>query len=226
MKLCMFHPVDRPLERGWVGRIDGDHVTHLAAQTLEAYFTGGGTAREHAVYPIDAVRLLAPVLHPPSVRVFDDESSFWFSNPAAIVGPGAALASEDRPLAVLPRLVGVVGGDGRVGGFTLLAEWRRPHEAPPKDRDFALGLGPLVLTSDAFADAVTGSVRVEREERMQSALSPFDWAAACKLAARGTALRTGDLLAAPAWGVVEPVPPGARVEVEADVVGTLRQEVR
>jgi hypothetical protein len=222
----MFHPVDRPMERGWVGRIDDDHVTHLAAQTLEAYFTGGGTAREHAVYPLDAVRLLAPVLRPPSVRVFDDESSFWFSNPAAIVGPDAAVASEDRPLAVLPRLVGVVGVDGRIGGFTMLAEWRRPHEAPPKDRDFALGLGPVVVTADVLTDAVTGSVRVDREERLHAGVAPFDWASACKLAARGTALRAGDLLAAPAWGVVEAVPPSTHVEVETDGVGALRQAVQ
>jgi hypothetical protein len=31
----MFHPVGHYLERGWVGRIDGDRVTHLAAQTLQ-----------------------------------------------------------------------------------------------------------------------------------------------------------------------------------------------
>jgi hypothetical protein len=66
----MFHPLDRPMERGWVGRIDGDHVFHLAAQTLQSLFTGGGTAREHAVYPLGDVRLLAPVLHP-RLRVFE-----------------------------------------------------------------------------------------------------------------------------------------------------------
>ena len=47
----MFHPLDHPLERGWVGRIEGERVIHLAAQTLQSFFTGGGTAREHAEYP-------------------------------------------------------------------------------------------------------------------------------------------------------------------------------
>ena len=47
----MFHPVGHPMERGWVGRVDGDRVVHLAAQTLQSFFTGGGTAREHAQYP-------------------------------------------------------------------------------------------------------------------------------------------------------------------------------
>ena len=100
----MFHPVDHPMKRGWVGRIDGEHVIQLAAQTLQAFFTGGGSAREHAVYPLDGVRLLASVLHPPSVRVFDDQRSFAFGNSAAIVGPDAgnsggcdaAAPAEDR----------------------------------------------------------------------------------------------------------------------------------
>ena len=65
-------PVGHPLERGWVGRIDGDRVLQLAAQTLQSFFTGGGTAREHAEYPLHDVVLLAPVLHPPSVRLFDE----------------------------------------------------------------------------------------------------------------------------------------------------------
>ena len=68
----MFHPVGHPLERGWVGRVDGERVLQLAAQTLQSFFTGGGTAREHAEYPLNDVVLLAPVLHPPSIRLFDD----------------------------------------------------------------------------------------------------------------------------------------------------------
>ncbi len=87
----MFHPVGHPMERGWVGRIDGDRVIHLAAQTLQSFFLGGGRAREHAEYALAEVELLAPVLHPPSVRIFDDERSFEFANPAAIVGPGATI---------------------------------------------------------------------------------------------------------------------------------------
>ena len=69
MKLCMFSPLEHDV-RGWPGRIEGDRVIQLAAQTLEAYFTGGGNAREHAEYALDEVRLLAPVQRPPSVRDF------------------------------------------------------------------------------------------------------------------------------------------------------------
>ena len=71
MRLCMFHPNDNPMERGWVGRIDGDRVLHLAAQTLQSFFLGGGGAREHAEYPLADVTLLVPVQYPPTVRVFD-----------------------------------------------------------------------------------------------------------------------------------------------------------
>ena len=48
----MFHPAGMPLERGWVGRIEGEEVVHLASQTLQHLFTGGGTARDHARYPL------------------------------------------------------------------------------------------------------------------------------------------------------------------------------
>ena len=69
MKLCMFTPVEHEV-RGWPGRVEGDRVIQLAAQTLEAFFTGGGRAREHAEYPLAEVRFLAPVRRPPSVRDF------------------------------------------------------------------------------------------------------------------------------------------------------------
>ena len=35
MRLCLFTPLNRPV-RGWVGAIEGDHVVHLAAQSLGA----------------------------------------------------------------------------------------------------------------------------------------------------------------------------------------------
>src|SRR5213080_4133446 len=105
----MFTPLELDLERGWPGRIDGDIVIQLAAQTLQAFFTGGGTAREHAEYALADVVFRPPVLHPPSVRDFMafeqhvktaraqrgaevpkewyEVPVFYFSNPAAIFGP-------------------------------------------------------------------------------------------------------------------------------------------
>src|SRR3989442_12705968 len=84
----MFTPKELGLERGWPGRIDGDTVIQLAAQTLQAFFTGGAQAREHAEYPLADVVFRAPVLHPPSVRIFGEDNDFVFANPAAIKAVG------------------------------------------------------------------------------------------------------------------------------------------
>jgi hypothetical protein len=220
----MFHPVDHPMERGWVGRIDGDRVVQLAAQTLEAYFTGGGTAREHAVYPLGAVRLLAPVLHPPSVRVFDDEMSFGFANPAAIVGPDAALDAEGEALAILPRVAAVIGTAAAIGGFTGFVEWRRPSVAPPKDRDFALALGPVVVTPEDLDSPLSVVVRAEGDG-LEAEAPAFDWERARQLAARGTTLRPGDILAGPAVLNSVAVVTGGPVEVELGSIGVFRQRI-
>jgi hypothetical protein len=209
----MFHPVGHPLERGWVGRIDGDRVVQLAAQTLQSFFTGGGTAREHAEYPLAEVVLLAPVLHPPSVRIFDDPTSFVFANPAAIVGPGAEVEPSDTVsqggLAVFTRRAAVIGAEGAIGGFTGLAEWCAPGLRPPKDRDFALGLGPVVVTRDDH----------------EAAGSDFDWSTAVELAGAGTVLYPGDLLAGPVLAERNGIEPGARVSLEVEGIGTLEQRV-
>jgi len=223
------------MERGWVGRIDGQRVIHLAAQTLQSFFTGGGSAREHAEYPLADVRLLAPVLHPPAVRVFEDQTSFAFANPAAIVGPGARVASSSSRsasnsllqgrLTLAPRVAGVIGADGALAGFTAFAEWRDPAWAAPKDRDFALGLGPLVVTPDELdPDGVEAVVRVDGSEHLRSRFDDFDWEAARDHAAAGTTLRPGDLLAGPSLGLVT-IESGDVVELEIEEIGVLEHTV-
>jgi len=206
----MFHPVGHPMERGWVGRIDGDRVIQLAAQTLQSFFTGGGTAREHAEYPLADVVLLAPVLHPPSVRLFDDQETFAFGNPAAVVGPGASITPPNKSLLqglrVLSRPAALLGMGGEIGGYTVMGEWRADGVRPPKDRDFALGLGPVVVTPD---EATPGG---------------FDWDAAAAFAATGTVLYPGDLLAGPAVESRE-VAPDAAVQLEIEGIGVLEQQV-
>jgi hypothetical protein len=222
MRLCMFHPVGHPMERGWVGRIDDGRVVHLAAQTLQSFFTGGGSAREHAEYPREDVRLLAPVLHPPAVRVFDASGSFAFANPAAIVGPGERIpVSPAGRLLLVPRLAAVIGAEGAVAGFTAFAEWRDPARTPPKDRDFALGLGPSVCTADALdPDGLGAIVRVDGRLAESGAFVGFDWPGAAALAAERTELRPGDLLAGPGLGVVE-VAAGGAAELEVEGIGVL-----
>jgi hypothetical protein len=218
----MFCQVDHPMERGWVGRIDGEHVIHLAAQTLQSFFTGGGSAREHAVYPLASVRLLAPVLHPPAVRIFEDQHSFAFANPAAIVGPDAEIPSGGQVAALLPRIAAVIGAAGALAGFTAFADWRRPGLEPPKDRDFALGLGPVVVTQDELdPDGLEAVVRVDGVEHLHGSLSEFDWEAAHDHVAEGTVLRPGDLIAGPTAGDVDGLAQGS-VDLEVEGIGVLR----
>jgi hypothetical protein len=211
------------MERGWVGRIEDEHVVHLAAQTLQAFFTGGGSAREHAVYPLAEVRLLAPVLHPPAVRVFDDQGSFAFANPAAIVAPGASVQAD----AVLPRPAAVIGADGALAGFTAFADWRRTERTPPKDRDFAHGLGPVVVTPDDLDPGTLETVvRVDGEELLRAGPVAFEWAAARALAAEGTRLCPGDLLVGPAAGRVAIAPGSSAVDLDVAAIGVLHHELR
>lgn len=225
MKLCMFHPVDRPMERGWVGRIDGDRVVHLAAQTLQSFFTGGGSAREHDVYALSDMRLLPPVLHPPSIRIFDEQGGCAFANPAAIVGPGATIDRRGDSLRLLPRLAAVIGAEGHAAAFTVFAEWRDPRRPPPKDRDFAFGLGPVAVTTDEFEpDGQSVSVRADGVERTSAAFGGFDWKAAIVLAAEGTKLYPGDVIAGPAAGELSGVSAGS-VEVVVEGIGVLEQAV-
>jgi fumarylacetoacetate (FAA) hydrolase len=147
VKLCMFTPLELGLERGWPGRIEGDRVVQLAAQTLEAFFTGGGTAREHAEYPLAEVALRPPVARPPSVRDFYafeqhvrtaraarglevpkewyEQPVFYFSNPTAICGPDAEVAYPEgtSELDYELEVAAVIGAEGRIGGFTIMNDW-------------------------------------------------------------------------------------------------------
>ncbi len=220
----MFHPNDQPLERGWVGRIDGDRVLHLAAQTLQSFFLGGGGAREHAEYRLEAVTLLAPVLYPPSVRVFDAQETFAFANPAAIVGPGVEITSPAGPLTLRPRVAAVIGDGGQIGGYTAYADWVATALLFPKSNDFAASLGPVVATPDEGVPT-TVRVLVAGEERLDAELPPLDWDAARTFAAAGTGLRPGDLLVGPAAGDVAAIGGGIAVSVVVGGVGTLTATV-
>ena len=190
MRLCMFTPADSDLQRGWPGRIDGDIVVQLAAQTLQSFFASDSSAREHAAYPLTDVKLRAPVLEPPSIRIFDEPGAFTFANPTAVRSPGSEIPRPDGRLDAAQRLAAVIGADGAIAGWTGLVEWRAPDLAAPKDRDFALLLGPVVET--AHEDG-------------------FNWAAARALAVANTRLRPGDLLAGPVVELHERIESGGFV---------------
>jgi fumarylacetoacetate (FAA) hydrolase len=159
----MFTPRELALERGWPGRIEGDRVVQLAAQTLQALFTGGGSAREHAEYALADVDLRPPVLHPPAVRDFMafeqhvktaralrggevpkewyETPVFYFSNPAAIYGPEALIPYPDatEELDYELECAAVIGAAGQIGGFTVMNDW---SARDVQRAEMKVGLGP------------------------------------------------------------------------------------
>ena len=201
----MFTPTELDLERGWPGRIEGDKVVQLAAQTLQAFFTGGGAAREHAEYPLADVVLRAPVLHPPGIRVFHDGEDFAFGNTAAIYGPGddVPYPAGSSDLRLQAAVVAVLGAEGTIGGFTAGNVWHAPDLHGAKSRDFALSIGPVVVTPDEYEDPA--------------------WTKRLAHAAHNTRLRPGELLVVP-LGDSRHAEPGP-VAVEIDGIGVLSNRV-
>lgn len=204
----MFSPKDSDLERGWPGRVDDDVVVQLAAQTLQVFFTAGGALREHAQYALADVDLRAPVLHPPSIRLFGDGDEFVFGNTAAVFGPGQEVRYPDgsNDLRSRPALAAVVGADAVVGGFTAANAWFAPDLPGAKSYDFALSVGPVLVTPDEF-DPGPG------------------WDARLANAARNTTLRPGELLVLPVGPEVR-VTRGELVEASLDGIGVLQNRVR
>jgi fumarylacetoacetate (FAA) hydrolase len=163
VKLCMFTPRDLALERGWPGVIEGETVYQLAAQTLQSFFTGGGTARRHAEYALADVDFRPPVLHPPSVRDFYafeqhvrtarasrglevppewyEIPVFYFSNPAAIYGPEEEIPypPDTQELDYELEVAAIIGAEGRIGGFTVMNDW---SARDLQRREMRVGLGP------------------------------------------------------------------------------------
>ncbi len=159
----MFTPRESALERGWPGRIEGDRVIQLAAQTLQSFFTGGGKAREHAEYPLDEVTLRPPVSRPPSVRDFYafeqhvrtareqrglevpgewyEQPVFYFSNPAAIFGPEDEIpypqGSDELDYEL--EVAAIIGAEGQIGGFTVMNDW---SARDLQRTEMKVGLGP------------------------------------------------------------------------------------
>ena len=159
----MFTPKDLALERGWPGRIEGERVIQLAAQTLQSFFTGGGSAREHAEYPLADVLLRPPVLQPPAVRDFYafeqhvkaaralrgqevppewfEQPVFYFSNPAAMFGPEDEVPypQPSEELDYELEVAAIVGADGEIGGFTVMNDW---SARDLQRAEMKVGLGP------------------------------------------------------------------------------------
>jgi fumarylacetoacetate (FAA) hydrolase len=269
VRLCMFTPRELQLERGWPGIIEGDSVVQVAAQTLQSFFTGGGKARRHAEYALADVDFRAPVLHPPSVRDFYafeqhvktaramrglevppewyEIPVFYFSNPAAIYGPGDEIPHppETQELDYELEVAAIIGVEGRIGGFTIMNDWSardlqraemKVGLGPSKGKDFATSLGPAVVTPDEF-DGSSGTMiaRVNGEERSRGSLADMyhSWDAIVAHAARNTRLLPGDILGSGTVGggcILEHgdgrwLQPGDVVELEVEGIGVLRNSI-
>ena len=75
VKLCVLHPARAPAgARGWAGRVDGEQGRSTSPRRPCSRSSPAAVPpREHAAYDRDAVQLLTPVLHPPSIRVFEHD---------------------------------------------------------------------------------------------------------------------------------------------------------
>jgi 2-keto-4-pentenoate hydratase/2-oxohepta-3-ene-1,7-dioic acid hydratase in catechol pathway len=221
----------------------------LAGQRLliDAAMAGGRGGAPPATtgpaVPLDRVELLCPVPEPPSVRDFyafeghvatarqarglevDPDwyelPVFYFTNPAAVLGPGEPVAAPvgceelDYELEVA-AVIGVECADvdpGRwldvVAGFTILDDWSardlqrremRQGLGPAKGKDFATSLGPVLVTPDELLvdDVPSASMvaRVNGQERSRGELASIHhgWGAIIAHASRSTRLRPGDVI--------------------------------
>jgi len=216
-----------------VGRVEGATIHRLAAPSMIAWLAGDRRDAAERV-PLDAVRVLAPVPEPPSVRDFSAfeghvaagwrrrgepipdawyrAPAFYFSNPAAIHGPGEPVRRPDgvTELDFEMEIAAVVDGEGEVAGFTLMNDWsaRDVQRAemtvrlgPHKSKDFATGLGPWLVTPDElpYRDGrlhleAWATVNGEEVGRGDAAAQRFSWPELVVQAARDTRLRPGDVL--------------------------------
>jgi 2-keto-4-pentenoate hydratase/2-oxohepta-3-ene-1,7-dioic acid hydratase in catechol pathway len=184
-----------------------DRGLALAREIAERAGGGGAAAGGRAAPFLNAVRfargdvvLLPPVAQPPTVRDFYGFEThvknararrnlpvpsewyeipvFYFSNPGALVGDGAAIpkpASTDA-LDYELEVACVIGRKARdvradewrsvVAGFTILNDWsardvQRKEMAvglgPAKGKDFATSLGPALVTLDELEDRLKRS---------------------------------------------------------------------
>jgi 2-keto-4-pentenoate hydratase/2-oxohepta-3-ene-1,7-dioic acid hydratase in catechol pathway len=168
--------------------------------------------------PLASARLLAPVASPPSIRDFYafeqhvrtarsrrgkemhpdwyELPIFYFTNPAAVLGPGDPVAAPPRSAELDYELeVACVLGrgganlrlddaDATVAGFMVMNDWsardvQRREMAlslgPAKGKDFATSLGPTLVTTAEFAP---GGLREVPSAVMTATVNGVEWSRA------------------------------------------------
>ena len=259
-----------------VGSLEDDRVRVLAAPRMVDWLAGEGRLETRVEHGLDDVELLAPIPEPPSVRDFFafeehvktgmklrggdvpeawyEAPTFYFTNPAAVVGPGAEVRRppDSRMLDFELELAAVIGPDQEIAAFTLLNDWSaRDLQAremtvglgPAKGKDFALSLGPWLLTADEvpLADGrvdveATATVNGEQLTKTWAGAQYFPWSDLVAHAARNTRLRPGDVLGSGTLNrgcllELGPLPgdrwlePGDTVALEAGPLGRLENRI-
>jgi fumarylacetoacetate (FAA) hydrolase len=215
-------------------RSDGE-IDELEARDILEWLAGSGRRATGAIHRMADVRLRAPVPSPPSVRDFYAYEGhvragfarrgaseipdawyqapvFYFSNPAAVLGPGEIVRRPEscRMLDFELELAAVIGADEQIAGFSLLNDWsardvqRREMTVglgPAKGKDFATSLGPWLVTPDELPFDrerldLEASVAVNGRLVARVSAKPmhFSWPELVMQAARNTRLRAGDVL--------------------------------
>ena len=215
----MFRPAGTAMERGWVGRVDGDEVVHLAAQTLQHLFSG-------AAPPVSTPATGWPTwsccsLSPPRRRFASSTSRTRSSSRTPRHSPARGPRSRARRAHPSWRTSASPASSARTRSSQLspVARLRAPELDPPKDRDFAIVLGPWFTTVDEALATPELTLTVDGA-RSAARFGGFDWEAARRFAVENTRLRVGDLLLAP-LALVDDVLPGAAVAIDVEGHGTL-----
>jgi fumarylacetoacetate (FAA) hydrolase len=199
-----------------------------------------------------------------------DAPTFAYGNPYTIFGPEqvVALPWRDAALDYEFGIACVIGKPGRnipaahalehIAGLTIINHWgARDAEAlearlgvgPSRSKDFAVTLGPALVTLDELADRLTGGegernydlgmiARVNGKMRSQSNLKnlSFTFGQMIARASEGITLYPGEVLGSGAvgggsllaQGASEPdgwLKPGDKVELEVEYMGVLRAQV-
>jgi fumarylacetoacetate (FAA) hydrolase len=149
-----------------VGELVDERVHRLEAPSMIAWLAGEGSARTGEELELGALRALAPVPEPPSLRDFYayerhvaagarlrgreiaphwyEAPAFYFSNPASILGPGEPLRRPQVTTLLdfeleIAAIIGLAGDEPRIAGFTLMNDWSaRDVQAG----EMTVGLGP------------------------------------------------------------------------------------
>ena len=192
---------------------------------------------------------------------------FYFSNPGSLIGHEAVVRAPQgcKELDYELELGIIIGKGGKdipaekawehIAGFTIINDFsardlQRKEMAvglgPAKGKDFATAVGPMLVTTDEFADKISPEGRIDLEmtarvngrelSRGNAKSMHFTWPQIVAHASRDAELYTGDLIGSGTVGtgcILELGPentggwlkPGDVVELEIERLGVLKNSV-